>query len=435
MSRRTVLAARTADEQPDTTEIRALAESAGHEVVAEHTQTRAADATYNLGRGKVDAVAESVDEHDARYVVVDNELTPSQFFAWTDRLPDGVEVRDRFRLVLDIFEARANTRRASLQVELARLEHELHRRREVQSHDDEYRWFPTHDPEGEWIREVKLRIDRVNTRLQELPAAGDETRERRHEAGFDFVALAGYTNAGKSTLLHRLADDLSLDDLGAGADDIAETANVEDRLFETLETTTRRCTVDGRRLLVSDTVGFIRDLPHDLVEAFRSTLVEAREADVVVLVADASKPVDALRERVDTVLDEVGDGPVVPVFNKADRVDAHELERKRDVLPDDLGEPVPISATERNGLDDLRERVVTALPAEDETFDLPHGGDTMGFVAWCHDHGAVESVEYGKRVQLTLRARPSVVEQARARAADLAEDTTDTADTSSDSRA
>ena len=308
MSRRTVLAARTADEQPDTTEIRALAESAGHEVVAEHTQTRAADATYNLGRGKVDAVAESVDEHDARYVVVDNELTPSQFFAWTDRLPDGVEVRDRFRLVLDIFEARANTRRASLQVELARLEHELHRRREVQSHDDEYNWFPTHDPEGEWIREVKLRIDRVNTRLQELPAAGDETRDRRHEAGFDFVALAGYTNAGKSTLLHRLADDLSLDDLGAGADDIAETANVEDRLFETLETTTRRCTVDGRRLLVSDTVGFIRDLPHDLVEAFRSTLVEAREADVVVLVADASKPVDALRERVDTVLDEVGDG-------------------------------------------------------------------------------------------------------------------------------
>jgi GTP-binding protein HflX len=420
MSRRTVLAARTADERPDTTEIRALAESAGHEVVGEHTQARAEDATFNLGRGKVDEVAESVHERDARYVVVDNELTPSQFFAWTDRLPDGVEVRDRFRLVLDIFEARASTRRASLQVELARLRHELHRRREVQSHDDEYNWFPTHDPEGEWIREVKLRIDRVRNRLSELSGPGDENRDRRHEAGFDFVALAGYTNAGKSTLLHRLADELSLDDLGSGPDDLAETANVEDRLFETLDTTTRRCTVDGRRLLVSDTVGFIRDLPHDLVEAFRSTLVEAREADVVVLVVDASKPADALRERVTTVLDEVGNGPVVPVFNKADCVDPDELERKRAVLPDDLGEPVPISATEGTGVDNLRERVVAALPAATETFHLRQGDETMAFVAWCHEHGTVESVEYGERVRLELRARPSVVEQARARAETLA---------------
>ncbi|WP_256300428.1 GTPase HflX [Haloarchaeobius salinus] len=435
MSRRTVLAARTADDRPDTTEIRALAESAGHEVVAEHTQTRAADATFNLGRGKVEQVAESVRDHDAGYVVVDNELTPSQFFAWTDRLPDGVEVRDRFRLVLDIFEARASTRRATLQVELARLQHELHRRREVQSHDDEYNWFPTHDPEGEWIREVKLRIDRVQNRLKELPEEGDGNRERRHDAGFDFVALAGYTNAGKSTLLHRLADELSLEDLGAGPNDLAETATVEDRLFETLDTTTRRCTVDGRRLLVSDTVGFIRDLPHDLVEAFRSTLVEAREADVVVLVVDASKPVDALCERVTTVLDEVGDGPVVPAFNKADCVDEDELRRKSAVLPDDLGEPVPISATEGTGLKDLQTRVLAELPATTETFELPQGDDTMGFVAWCHDHGTVEAVEYGEHVRLQLRARPTVVEQAHARAATLTEGTTDTAGSSSDSSA
>ncbi|WP_440990199.1 GTPase HflX [Haloarchaeobius baliensis] len=435
MSRRTVLAARTTDGRPDTAEIRALAESAGHEVVAEHTQTRAEDATFNLGRGKVDAVAESVRDHDAPFVVVDNELTPSQFFAWTDRLPDGVEVRDRFRLVLDIFEARASTRRASLQVELARLQHELHRRREIQGQDTEYKGFPTHDPEGEWIREVKLRIDRVQNRLGELPEEGDRNRERRHDAGFDFVALAGYTNAGKSTLLHRLADELALEDLGAGPDDLAETANVEDRLFETLDTTTRRCTVDGRRLLVSDTVGFIRDLPHDLVEAFRSTLVEAREADVVVLVADASKPVDALRERVGTVLDEVGDGPVVPVLNKADRVDGHELERKRSVLPGDLGEPVPISATEGCGLDELRERVVAALPASTETFDLPQGDDTMGFVSWCHEHGAVDSVEYGDGVRLELRARPSVVEQARARVEAFGDDATDDDGTGTDGRA
>ncbi|MFD1645242.1 GTPase HflX [Haloarchaeobius litoreus] len=419
MSRRTVLAARTTDERPDTNEIRALAESAGHEVVAEHTQTRPEDATFDLGRGKVDEVAESIREHDARLVVVDNELTPSQFFAWTDRLPDGVEVRDRFRLVLDIFEARASTRRATLQVELARLQHELHRRREVQGRDTEYKGFPTHDPEGEWIREVKLRIDRVQNRLDELPEEGDENRARKHDAGFDFVALAGYTNAGKSTLLHRLADDLSLEDLGTGPNDLAETVNVEDRLFETLDTTTRRCTVDGRRLLVSDTVGFIRDLPHDLVEAFRSTLVEAREADVVVLVADASKPVDALRERVRTVLDEVGDGPVVPVLNKADRVDDTDLERTRAALPDALDEPVALSATKGAGFDDLCERVVAALPTETATFELPHGDETMGFVAWCHDHGAVDAVEYGDRVSLELRARPSVVEQARARATDV----------------
>ncbi|WP_435349412.1 GTPase HflX [Haloarchaeobius sp. HRN-SO-5] len=420
MSRQTVLAARTEHERPDTTEIRALAEAAGHDVVAELTQVRPEDPTYDLGPGKVEEVAEAVNDRGADAVVVDNRLSPAQLFELTDRLPDGVEVRDRYRLILDIFEAGARTPRAKLQVELARLRHELHRRREIQRRNDEYQGLQTiRDPEGEWVREVKQRIDRVQNELNDLPDEGDASRDRKREAGFDFVALAGYTNAGKSTLLHRLADDLSLPTAGAGHDDLSETAAVEDRLFETLDTTTRRATIDGRRVLVSDTVGFVRDLPHDLVEAFRSTLTGVREADVVVLVVDASQPVDALEPRVETCLEQVGDSVVVPAFNKADRLGDAELDRRREALPDLIDDPVPVSATEGTGLDELGDRVVAHLPTERVTFRLPHGDETMQFVGWCHDHAVVEEVEYTDRVRIALQGRPTVVEQARARAARL----------------
>ncbi|WP_267639350.1 GTPase HflX [Haloarchaeobius amylolyticus] len=413
-----IVAARTDTETPNTAEIEALTEAAGFETEAIYTQTRPEDPTYDLGAGKVDEVAAAVREHDADTVIVDNRLSPAQLFNLTDRLPDGTEVRDRYRLILDIFEAGATTKRAQLQVELARLRHELHRRREVQSEDLEYNGIPTHDPEGEWIREVKLRIDRVQNKLNALPDEPDPGRDRRREAGFDFVALAGYTNAGKSTLLHRLADDLALDEADPAHDDLGETAGVEDRLFKTLETTTRRATMAGRMVLLSDTVGFIRDLPHDLVEAFRSTLTAVHDADVVVLVVDASKPVSALRDRIETCRDEIAetDGRVVTVFNKADQLTEAELARRKTELSDVAPDPVVASATEDVGLEELRARIVEALPTESAEFDLSHGPATQQFVSWCHEHAAVDAVDYGESVSLSVRGRPAILERARARA-------------------
>ncbi|WP_435358140.1 GTPase HflX [Haloarchaeobius sp. DFWS5] len=419
MSRQSLIAARTDDNQPNTAEIEALTEAAGFEVARILTQTRPEDATYNLGPGKVDQVDAALQETDANTVVVDNRLTPAQLFNLTDRLPDGVEVRDRYRLILDIFEAGANTKRAQLQVKLARLNHELHRRREEQRRNEEWQGLQTiRDPEGEWVREIKQRIDRAHNKLQALPDESYPRRDRKRDDGFDFVALAGYTNAGKSTLLHRLADELSLD-AAQGHADLDETAAMEDRLFKTLETTTRRATIDGRRVLVSDTVGFIQDLPHDLVEAFRSTLTEVRDADVVVLVVDASQPVDELRDRIETCHAEFDtDSTVVTAFNKADRVDDADLAAKRDALADLAPDPVAVSATEDVGLDALCDRVVAELPCETAEFELPNDDETMRFLSWCHDHATVESVEYGESVSIEIRGRPPVIQQARARAED-----------------
>ncbi|WP_435332559.1 GTPase HflX [Haloarchaeobius sp. TZWWS8] len=420
MSRQTVLAARTAQEQPDTTEIQALAEAAGFEVTRILTQTRPEDATYNLGPGKVDEVADAVRETGASTVIVDNRLTPAQLFELTDRLPDGTEVRDRYRLILDIFEAGAQTKRAQLQVELARLRHELHHRREEQRRNEEWQGLQTiRDPEGEWIREVKQRIDRAQNRLNDLPDDPTAPRDRKREDGFDFVALAGYTNAGKSTLLHRLADDLSIDETPAHADLGDGTAAVEDRLFKTLDTTTRRATIEGRRVLVSDTVGFVRDLPHDLVEAFRSTLTEVRNADVVVLAVDASDGVREMRERIETCRAELDtDATVVTAFTKADLTPEEEIRRKAAELADVAPDPVPVSAVEDAGLETLRERVVEPLPTESATFEIPNSDESMRFVSWCYEHATVGSIEYGERVRLTLSGRPPVVAKARSRADD-----------------
>ncbi|WP_439026216.1 GTPase HflX [Haloarchaeobius sp. DT45] len=414
-----VLAARTDTGAPNTDEIEALTEAAGYTIQKIFTQTRPEDPTYDLGSGKVDEVADAIRETDADTVIVDNRLSPAQLFNLTDRLPAGTEVRDRYRLILDIFEAGASTKRAQLQVELARLRHELHRRREEQRRNEEWQGLQTiRDPEGEWIREVKQRIDRTHNRLNDLPDETTPGRERKREAGFDFVALAGYTNAGKSTLLHRLADDLDLDSAEPAHSDLGETAGVEDRLFKTLDTTTRRATMDGRRVLLSDTVGFIRDLPHDLVEAFRSTLTEVHDADVVVLVVDASRPIAAVRTRIETCRAEIDetDGDVLTVFNKADRLSEDELDRRKRALADLAPDPVVASATEDAGLDALRTRIVEALPTESAEFDLPHGPETERFVSWCHEHAAVDSVAYGESVSLSVQGRPAILERACARA-------------------
>ncbi|WP_435318187.1 GTPase HflX [Haloarchaeobius sp. TZWSO28] len=417
-----VLAARTDTGAPNTTEIEALTEAAGYTITNVFTQTRPEDPTYGLGPGKVDEVAEAVRKSDTDTVIVDNRLSPAQLFNLTDRLPGGTEVRDRYRLILDIFEAGASTKRAQLQVELARLRHELHRRREEQRRSEELQGLQTiRDPEGEWIREVKQRIDRVHNKLNALPDEASASRSRKREAGFDFVALAGYTNAGKSTLLHRLADDLTLEAVEPAHSDLGETAGVEDRLFKTLDTTTRRASMDGRRVLLSDTVGFIRDLPHDLVEAFRSTLTEVHDADVVVLVVDASKPVAELRDRIETCHAEIQGtrGQLVTVFNKADCLSEDDLAARTDALADLAPDPVIASATEDDGLDDLRARIVDALPTESAEFDLPHGPETQQFVSWCHEHATVDSVTYEDRVSLSIQGRPTIVTQARSRAESL----------------
>ncbi|WP_158059392.1 GTPase HflX [Halorussus halophilus] len=419
-----IVAKRVDSGQADTAEIRALAEAAGYEIRAEVTQTRREDRTYDLGRGKAEELAEVVAETGTKTVIIDNELDPGQLFDLGDLLPDGTEILDRYRLVLDIFERQAGTKRAKLQVERTRLEYDLPRvRREITAEIDGEDL--AHDEKGgQRVRDIEQRIDALDTKLSDLADDTAARRERRREEGFEFVALVGYTNAGKSTLLHRLADDLDLDEEEASDhEDFDGTAEIEDRLFKTLDTTTRRATIDGRRTLATDTVGFVDDLPHEMVESFHGTLSETQDADCVVLVADASDDHEELRRKLLASLKLVEDTEsLVVALNKADLLSESELAARTDAIADLAPDPVAISATEDENLGALCERVAAALPdLHHADLRLPNDDEAMSLVSWLYDRARVEDVTYGDdEVRIEFDGHPSVVERARAKADALA---------------
>jgi len=391
------------------------------------TQTRTEDAAYMFGEGKVDEIAAAVARTGAEAVVVDNQVGPYQTYNIGGKLPTGVEVVDRFTLILEIFGQRANTRTAQLQVELAELRYELPRaeaKASLAKRDERPGFMGLGEYDESREQDIKSQIAEIRSELDDIVETEERRRESRRESGFDLVALAGYTNAGKSTLLRRLAADHDVDENEDRHPDLDRTAESEDRLFTTLGTTTRRAEVGPREVLVTDTVGFVSDLPHWLVDSFRSTLDSVYHADLVLLVVDASESVAEMREKLVTCHDTLArrnEAPIVTVLNKIDRVDDDELARKRDALAALAPAPVAVSGLTGERVADLRRRIDDELPDwERERLYLPMTEDTMSLVSWVHDHGEVETESYeGDGVLLEFRARPSVVERARARAGSL----------------
>ncbi|WP_290816014.1 GTPase HflX [Halovivax sp.] len=419
-----VVAAVAGETPVDTEEIRALTRAAGYAVVGECTQTRPPDPGTLLGSGKVEELAELVDATGASLVVVDDELTPGQTTTVRERLPDGVRVFDRYRLVLDIFGEQARTRRAQLQVELARLQYELPR---IRAEADEGVLNRRTEKGSPWY-DVRDRIDRLERTLDELASPAEQFRERRRAQDFDLVTIAGYTNAGKSTLLHRLADDLSATGTASDHPDEDAVASIEDRLFETLETTTRRATLRGRPALVTDTVGFVQDLPHELVRSFSETLSEAAAADAVVLVADASDPLEEFREKLEVSLDVldaqgVDRHDVVTAINKADLSSEAALADRLAIAREAAPAPVSTSASEGTNVDRLVSAVTERLPTEHARLTVPNCGESMALVSRLYDEAAVESVDYdGDEVRVVVSGRPRVLAKARADAEALGAD-------------
>ena len=336
-------------------ELRRLTETAGAEVVDATLQRRTRpDAGTFVGRGKVAEVAELVRAQGADTVIMDDELSPGQL----RRLEELVDAKviDRTALILDIFAQHATSREGKAQVELAQLNYLLPRLRGWgESLNRMGGGIGTRRGPGETKMEVdrrriRRRITRLRRDLEEMAKTRDVKRRSREQAGVPGVALAGYTNAGKSTLLNRLS--------GAGV-------LVEDKLFSTLDPTTRRLDLPtGRSVTLTDTVGFIAKLPHDLVEAFKSTLEEVALADLVVHLVDAAGPEPLAQvEAVRKVLAEVGAGevPELLVLNKADLVDDLTRARLQRQFP---GVPL-ISAATGEGVDELLVEIAARLPHPD----------------------------------------------------------------------
>jgi GTP-binding protein HflX len=423
---RAIIAKRVDSGEADTSEIRDLARAAGYEVVGEVTQTRTEDPAYHFGEGKAETIARQVVEADATAVVCDNQLGPYQTYNIGNKLPEGVRIVDRFRLILEIFGQRAQTRKAQLQVELAELRYELPRaeaKASLAKRDERPGFMGLGEYDESRERDIKARISRIRDELEQIEQTEQHRREQRRESGFDLVAMAGYTNAGKSTLLRRLAADLDVDENAELHDDLDSTAESEDRLFTTLGTTTRKAAMERRDVLVTDTVGFISDLPHWLVESFKSTLDAVYRADLVLLVVDVGESVEDIREKLVTSHDtlyERNEAPIVTVLNKRDTVDEAELQEKREALSALAPNPVAVSARTGENVDRLRERIHDELPDfERERLVLPMTDETMSVVSWIHDNANVDSVDYGDQVVIDFEARPSVVEKARSKAGTL----------------
>ena len=422
---RAIVAKRVDSGSADLSELRELAAAAGYTVVDELSQTRTEDPAYCFGEGKIEELAERVAVVDADTVIIDNEVGPFQMFNIGQTLPGDTEVLDRFTLILDIFGQRAQTRKAQLQVELAELRYELPRasaKASLAQRDERPGFMGLGEYDESRERDIKSQISNIKAELDSIANKEAERRAERRESGFDLVALAGYTNAGKSTLLRQLAAELDVDENVDKHPDLDSVAESQDMLFTTLGTTTRRAELDHREILLTDTVGFISNLPHWLVESFQSTLESVYRADLVLLVVDASEPIREMREKLVTshdTLHERNEAPILTVFNKTDLLTAEELDEKRAALSGIAPNPIAVSGKSGEGIETLRRRIEAELPEwQHERLLVPNADETMSLVSWIHDHAHVQTESYeADQVLLEFDARPAIIEQARSKAA------------------
>jgi len=337
-------------EKPNLDELRELCLTAGYEVVYELIQRRYPHPKYNIGPGKLAELKDAVKKLNIEKVIFENDIKTVQEYNLAKAL--GIPVMSRVQLILEIFSLHASSKEAKLQIKLAELKYELSRAREKvrlakMGEQPGFHGLGAYEADV-YYNEINRRIHTLTKKLASIKKRRDLFRLRREKYGIPTISLAGYTNAGKSTLFNALA---------------SESVPVDNRLFTTLSTTIRLVKIRGRRAFLSDTVGFIKNLPSMLVDAFHSTLSEILFSDLILLVADFSEPVDVVKEKLVYSLETLGSIgahsiPTLIVLNKIDLVS--DVERK----VEKLGLTLPyvmISALYRTNLDLLEQAIASMM--------------------------------------------------------------------------
>ena len=394
-------ARRSADARVE--EAEGLAEAIGIDIVAERAfRIRTVRPATLLGKGQVMEIAELAREKDAKLLIVDAALTPIQQKNLEEEV--GTKVIDRTGLILEIFGERAATAEGQLQVELAHLEYKAGRLVRSWTHLERQRGgFGFLGGPGETQieadrRMIRERMAKIRRELEQVKRTRTLHRDRRQRAPWPVIALVGYTNAGKSTLFNHLT---------------GEGVFAENLLFATLDPTMRDIRLPGfDKVILSDTVGFVSDLPTELIAAFRATLEEVRSADLLVHVRDMSHPDrEAQREDVDDVLSSLGLGeegspPRLEAWNKVDLLSDEERERLlgEAARRDDVA---PISALTGWGIDRLRDRMSQCLRSGEQVHAIRLPASDGGKIAWLHARGEVleQSLDHDQ-VQLSVRLSP-----------------------------
>jgi len=390
-----------------------LAESAGYTVVGKVEQVRAPDPRYQVGYGKIKEIAELVKATGAQKIIFDNPLRPVQ--AYNIAKETGVEAIDRFQLILEIFARRASTTEAKLQIQLARLKYELARAKEKvrlakMGEQPGFMGLGAYEADV-YYEAVKRQIQTVMEKLRKIRRKRLLHRERRAELGFPSISLAGYTNAGKSSLFAALTE---------------EEVPIDNALFTTLSTTTRLVKFSRKKFLLTDTVGFIDRLPITLIEAFRSTLEETIYSDLILLVVDVSEPPATVEKKLKVCLETINridaSGiPIITALNKIDLISGDELQQKMDMLKDMAPKPVPVSALYGLNLDQLKEEITRTLQSfVKASFHLPVTDETMSFISWLFNRADIQKIEYaGNEVYVVFEAVPWFAEKVVGRVKEL----------------
>jgi len=390
-------------------ELRSLAEAAGYEVIESIEQVRSPDSRYHIGSGKAEEIADLVSKLEVGKIIFGNDLKAVQIYNLA-RLT-GVEVIDRFQLILEIFVRRASTKEAKLQINLARSRYELaHAKEKVRlakmGEQPGFHGLGSYEVDV-YHETIQRRVNNIQDKLRRIRRTRDLYRTRRRKLGFSSISLAGYTNSGKSTLFNSLAD---------------ENVNVGSGLFTTLSTTTRAVDIFGKTVLLTDTVGFIDQLPLTLIEAFRSTLDETIFSDLILLVVDVSEPEPDVESKVSVCLDtiqKIGAGriPIITVLNKIDLVPDEKLVLKIEKLKDLLPNSVSVSALNKTNFDLLKEEIVKYFENDvKSSFSLPLNDESMPLLSWVLKNASRHEVKYeSEALRVSIESSPQFADKVRSR--------------------
>ncbi|MFX1482110.1 MAG: GTPase HflX [Promethearchaeota archaeon] len=396
-----LLVQRRSHKDPDLlSEFEALATTAQYTVVGSFNIVSPPAAKYGIRSGKAQEIQTWIEVNKPEFVLFSPRLTSGQVFRLMELWE--IEVRDRTQVILEIFDKHAKTNQARLQIEQARLEYELpferHQiRMRLQKEHTGDRPIAEQIGAGEdllnlRIKDIRRRLAKINDKLEKINQEQELKKKKRKQEGFIEITIAGYTNAGKSTLHHALT---------------GSEVEIADELFTTLATKASELDMPGRRVVISDSVGFISDLPDPLLQAFNTTLMEVSDADVILLVADASDSIDEMERKVRSCLSTFNDIganglPIIVALNKIDLLDASTVEERENVLLDICNVVVPISANHEINLDLLIDAVKDVLPqlCEYEIL-LPYGDEGMSTLSWLHEAGKIVSEKYsGSKIEV-----------------------------------
>jgi len=376
-------------------------------------QIRERDPSYQIGSGKAKELAELVETQKAEKVIFDNELRPLQ--AYNLAKETGVEVIDRFQLILEIFARRASTTEAKLQIKLANLHYELPRAKErvklaKMGEQPGFMGLGAYQVDL-YYETVKRQIHHLRAKLKNVGGKRSLHRARRLELGYYNISLAGYTNAGKSSLFNMLAE---------------EAVPVGIGLFTTLSTVTRAISLSNKKVLLTDTVGFIDHLPLTLIEAFHSTLEETIFSDLILLVVDLSEPQEEIERKLTVCLDTIQtigatSVPLVTVLNKIDLLKEDELQQKISSLKGLAPNPVPVSALKGTNLSFLKKEVTSYLTQYVQaSFSVPTKSELTSFITWLSSRAEVQSLKYeADGVHVVFESIPWFAEKVRERVIEL----------------